>query len=171
MAPSADGSVELYGVEGGGAVVADGGLFPGAGADRGEYTGPVMRRRTVSSVGLVLIMLMLVEALLVRSAVLVTHDHPAGPDGVGPAIGMAEGFEVQPLPRQGQAYESPHGLLTAIGLDDDYRPRVGGGLGVAPAARFSFVLRDAGGPVLAGVVPARSHGRLVPGLRSTVLRL
>jgi len=120
---------------------------------------------------MVLIMLMLVEAMLVRSAVLVSHDHPAGPDGVGPVIGIAEGLEVHPLPRQGQAYESPHGLLSAIGLDDDYRPRVGGGVGVVPPARSCFALRDAIGPVIAGIVPERCHGRLTPGLRSTVLRL
>lgn len=143
----------------------------GAGPEPGEYTGPVMRRRLVSSVGLVLIMLMLVEALLVRSAVLVSHDHPAGPDGVGPAIGIAEGLDVHPLPRQGQAYESPHGLLSAIGLDDDYRPRDGGEHDGVAVGRASFALRDAVSVAVVRPVWRASHVWLSPGLRSTVLRL
>lgn len=145
--------------------------FRGAGVDRGGYTGPVMRRRTVSSVGLVLIMLMLVEALLVRSAVLVTHDHPAGPDGVGPAIGIAEGLDVHPVPRQGQAYESPHGLLTAIGLDDDYRPRDGGEHEGVPVGRESLLVSDAGLRMQIRILWRVPHVWLAPGLRSTVLRL
>ena len=116
-------------------------------------------------------MLMLVEALLVRSALLVTHDHPSGPDGIGPSIGVLEDVEVRPLPLQGQAYGSTHGLLTAIGLDQDYRPRDGMDHDLAVPVRAAFVPREPVGPVAHRVAPRGFWVDRAPGLRSTVLRL
>lgn len=126
-----------------------------------------MRPQRIRTLCVVLAMAILSDAMFLRSALIVAHDHWFGADGVGAAVDDAE-----PQPRDDQPilHEGSHGTLVAMALGEQQRPR--------PVLLSPSPVSDAysigATPVTPGVVPSPGGVEAwvrAPGLDCTVLRI